>query len=185
VRFFACDFWDGTDAQCDLFQDVAGISFPVLLDADGLGAPDMYNCSYHYVIIVDGNGIVQYRGSTNLAVIEAVLEAAVDNLVGVAVGDVPGAASLLGANYPNPFNPSTRIPFEVPAARDGQPVRLEVLDQRGRQVRTLVAGSLPAGRHEAVFDGRDRAGNAVPSGGYLARLRLGDAVESRIMSLVK
>jgi hypothetical protein len=184
VRFFACDFWGGNDAQCDLYQDVAQITFPVLLQADGLGAPDMYNCSYHYVFVIDGQGIVQYRGSSNIPVIEAVLEAAVDNLTGVPVEDVPGAAPLLGANYPNPFNPSTRIPYQVPGDQSGS-VRLEVLDLRGRVVRTLVDRAVAPGEHVASFDGRDAAGNVLPSGSYLARLRVDGREWSRVMTLVK
>ena len=186
VRFLAGDFWSGSDAQCDLFQSVAGISFPVLLNADPLGAPDQYNCSYHFVIIVDGDGLVQYRGSVNLPVIEVVLQMAVDRLgSSVGVGDTPAAASLLGANYPNPFNPATTIPYTVPAGRDGDAVRLDILDARGRVVRTLVDGARPAGDHAAMFDGLDAAGRRLPSGAYLARLRVGGAEQMRAMSLVK
>jgi len=185
VRFLACDFWNGTDAQCDLFQSVSGTTFPVLLNASGLGAPNMYNCSYHYVFVIDGDGIVAYRGTTNPAILEIVLQDAVDRLVGVAVDDVPGAAPLLGANYPNPFNPRTTIPFEVPPARDGATVRLDVLDLHGRVVRTLVSGSLPAGAHAAEFNGLNEAGRALPSGSYLARLRVDTQETSRVMTLVK
>ena len=182
----SCDFWNGTDAQCDLFQVVSGTTFPVLLNALPLGAPDMFNCSYQYVIIVDGDGVVQYRGATDFSVIEAVLTTAVERLnAEVAVGDTPGAAPLLGANYPNPFNPSTRIPFEVPLASNGASVQLEILDLHGRVVRTLISGSRPEGHHVAEFDGLDTAGNTLPSGSYLARLRIGDVVETRTMTLVK
>ena len=186
MRFFSCDFWNGSDAQCDLYQDVAGTTFPVLLNALPLGAPDMFNCGYHYVIVVDGDGVVQYRGATNHAVIEIVLETAVERLnAEVAVEDTPGAAPLLGVNYPNPFNPITSIPFEVPPASAGASIQLDVLDLHGRVVRTLVNGSRPEGRHVAVFDGLDAAGNTLPSGSYLARLRVGEVVETRTMTLVK
>lgn len=185
VRFLACDFWNGSDAQCDLYQDVAEISFPVLLNASGLGAHGMYNCSYHYVFVIDGNGIVAYRGTTNPAILEIVLQDAVDRLHGVPVEDVPDAATALGANYPNPFNPVTTIPFEIAPAQDGATVRLEVLDLRGRVVRTLVTGSHEAGPHQAVFDGLDTTGRSLPSGSYLARLRVGATETSRMMTLVK
>ena len=169
-----------------MYQNASGTTFPVLLNASPLGDPDMFNCGYHYVIVVDGDGVVQYRGTVNLPVIEVVLETAVDRLgSAVAVDDTPGAARLLGANYPNPFNPSTRIPYEVPPTSAGAGVQLEILDLHGRVVRTLVSGLRPEGSHVAVFNGLDTAGNTLPSGSYLARLRVGKVVETRTMTLVK
>ncbi len=83
--------------------------------------------------------------------------------------DLPAAVSsrLLSA-APNPFNPMTMIHFEV--ARAGR-CELVVHDLRGRVVRTLVAGDLSVGRHEARWDGHDTAGRRVPSGTYMVRLR--------------
>jgi len=88
----------------------------------------------------------------------------------VAGPDVPAATRLVAAT-PNPFNPQTAVAFELAA-----PVacRLDVHDLQGRLVRTLVAGELPAGRHEARWDGRDRAGRPVASGVYVARLAAGE-----------
>ncbi len=159
----------------------------MLLDAHPLGAPDQYNCSYHYCFVIDHEGIVQYRGSVNLPVLEVVLAEAVSRLpVGVGVDDqVPGAAARLQPAYPNPFNPQTTIAFEVAEAGAGQPLRLEVLDLRGRVIRTLVSGAREAGRHEVVFDGRDQRGQRLASGVYLARLRVADSEQSQILTLVK
>jgi hypothetical protein len=81
-------------------------------------------------------------------------------------GQLPGVA-VLSQNAPNPFNPRTTIRFTLPA--DGG-ARLAIYDLAGRLVRTLVAGSLAAGEHEAVWDGCDDAGRAQASGSYLARL---------------
>lgn len=98
------------------------------------------------------------------------------------VGDVLPAVTALREIAPNPFNPSTRIAFDLATAG---PVRVEVFDVRGRSVRRLVAGSLPAGRHDVVWDGRDDAGNVVASGAYVARLVAEGTVVSRKMQLVK
>jgi len=186
TRFLACDFWQGSDANCDLFQSLAGIGFPVLLNAHVLGAPSMYNCSYHYCFVIDGEGVVQYRGSVNIPALTIVLQQAIDRLpTGTPVEDVPASATLLGANFPNPFNPSTSIPYEVPADRDGGLVRLDVLDLRGRVVRTLVSGAGAVGRHVAAFDGLDARGNRLPSGSYLSRLRVGDLEATRVMTMIK
>lgn len=77
------------------------------------------------------------------------------------------AALTLAGNYPNPFNPMTTIAFTLPA---DQRITLAVFDLRGRCVATLIDGELPAGRHEAVWRGRDDRGREVGSGTYVYRL---------------
>lgn len=96
--------------------------------------------------------------------------------------DVVPAATTVREVTPNPFNPSTRVAFELAV---GGRVALEVFDLRGRLVRRLVEADLAAGRHEAVWDGRDESGVAAPSGTYFARLRAGEVVASRKMQLLK
>lgn len=92
-------------------------------------------------------------------------------------------ASRLVAAAPNPFNPQTTIGYEVARAGDGA---LTVHDVRGRLVRTLVAGDLATGRHEARWDGLDDTGQRVPSGIYVARLRAaGGEVDLLKLTLVK
>ncbi len=75
---------------------------------------------------------------------------------------------LLRPCRPNPFNPTTTLTLALPRAGH---VRLAVHDLRGRLVRVLLDGPLPAGEHELTWDGRDEAGRAVPSGTYVACLR--------------
>ncbi len=72
---------------------------------------------------------------------------------------------------PNPFNPTTRIRFDLPAAAD---VRLEIYDVSGRRVRTLFdARAQKAGAFEAVWNGRDNAGRPAVSGVYFVRMKSG------------
>jgi hypothetical protein len=92
------------------------------------------------------------------------------------------SAHRLSANVPNPFNPSTMIYYEIPSA--GQ-VQLEILDLRGRLVRTLVSGRVEAGRHATAWHGVGDDGRRVASGVYLYRLRSGSFVETRSMVLLK
>jgi len=89
---------------------------------------------------------------------------------------------LLHGNYPNPFNPRTRIAFELPVA---QTVRLTVYDIRGRAGRALGGGRLPAGRHEIAWQGRDDQGRMAPSGLYLYRLEAAAVTQSGRMMLAK
>jgi hypothetical protein len=83
------------------------------------------------------------------------------------IGVPPAAEVALGRSYPNPFNPAVVIPFELPAPAAA---RLVVHDASGRRVRTLVDRYLPAGPHEAVWDGRGDNGRPAGSGTYFYTL---------------
>ena len=85
-------------------------------------------------------------------------------------------------NFPNPFNPSTTILFELP---HGGHVVLAVYALDGTLVRTLASGSLPAGRHTVVWDGRDESGSASASGTYFFRMSTGADQVVRKMQLIK
>ena len=85
------------------------------------------------------------------------------------VSGIPAATRLLHA-CPNPFNPATRIPFEL--AADGH-VELSIYDVSGRLIRTLCGKRFEAGTHSAAWDGRDKAGRQVSSGVYFCRLKTG------------
>jgi hypothetical protein len=88
----------------------------------------------------------------------------------------------LAQNLPNPFNPATTISFTLDAAAD---VELSVFDLSGRRVAVLRRGRLEAGRHEAVWLGRDDRGRPQPSGTYLYSLRSDGRIEARTMSLIR
>lgn len=87
------------------------------------------------------------------------------------------------AVHPNPFNPQATIAFELERE---QPVRIDLLNERGSLVRVLHDGVLPAGRRELLLPGRDGAGGKLASGVYLVRLRLADGhTEVRKATLLK
>ena len=83
----------------------------------------------------------------------------------------------LRENFPNPFNPSTEILFDLPEVAM---VSLTVHDVLGREVARLVEKELPAGWHRARFD----AGN-LSSGVYLYRIQAGDFQDTGRMILLK
>ena len=91
------------------------------------------------------------------------------------------AGFALGPNYPNPFNPSTIIPYQLSVAGH---VRLEVFNLLGQRLTTLVDVQRPAGAHTAQWDGTDAAGRAVGAGVYIYRLSSEGASVSRRMVLV-
>jgi choice-of-anchor B domain-containing protein len=89
---------------------------------------------------------------------------------------------VLGQNYPNPFNPQTTIPYQLKEAAN---VSLAVYNALGQHVRTLEAGLRPVGAYTLVWDGRNEAGQAMPSGVYLYRLKAGSTLLTRTMTLMK
>ena len=98
-------------------------------------------------------------------------------------GDMPGpAVTRLAGVHPNPFNPRTTVAFELAQASQ---VRVGVYDLRGALVKTLVAEHLDGGRHEAVWDGTDNAGQRSASGVYMVRLEAGEVRQMKKVVLVK
>lgn len=79
--------------------------------------------------------------------------------------------------YPNPFNPSTQIRWTLDA---GRKTRLSVYDLLGREVAVLADGVMPAGSHQAVFDGANLA-----SGLYIVRLEADGHTRSMAVTLMK
>jgi hypothetical protein len=77
-----------------------------------------------------------------------------------------GPADYRVSIYPNPFNPSTTLSYQIP---QDATVRLEIYDLIGRKVRSLVDGSKSTGYYRVVWNGRDETGRDVASGVYLYR----------------
>jgi len=88
----------------------------------------------------------------------------------------------LGPNVPNPFNPTTTIPFTTPSA--GR-VTIAIYDVSGARVRLIVDREYQPGEHVAVWDGRNDAGSGVGSGVYLLRLTHGSQVRTSKLVLMK
>ena len=156
------------------------------MNAGTAGIPALYSCSYQYYFVIGGDGIVRWRGAWNQATVAAQVQAALDDLATTGVGDLPGRGFALGANFPNPFNPSTTIPYDLRGDGGEAEVRLEILDLRGRVIRTLVSERQARGRSfTAVWDGRDTGGQPLASGLYLSRLSVDGEGQERMLTLVK
>jgi uncharacterized protein (DUF362 family) len=82
----------------------------------------------------------------------------------------PPAGFQLCSNFPNPFNPSTRIVFYVPAAEH---VSLKVYTITGQEIETLVEGVVPSGEHDLNWDA-----SGLASGVYICRMRAGAYVHA-------
>ena len=97
------------------------------------------------------------------------------------VAGVPKAFAL-HANYPNPFNPSTTIGFDLPVAAV---VTLTVYDILGREVVRLENRQMGAGYHQATWNGRANDGREVPTGIYFARITAAEYRQTIKMLLLK
>ncbi|MBI2418763.1 MAG: T9SS type A sorting domain-containing protein [Ignavibacteriales bacterium] len=84
---------------------------------------------------------------------------------------------LLGRNYPNPFNPSTKITYQIPEAAS---VKLTVYNMLGKEITTLVNGQQSAGNHVVDFNAA-----GLPSGVYFYTINSGSFFEAREMMLIK
>jgi hypothetical protein len=89
---------------------------------------------------------------------------------------VPTAVSLSKA-YPNPFNPSTAISYDVPSDMN---VSLAVYDIRGRMVAELANGMREQGRYDVIWNAENQS-----SGVYFMKLVAGNTMKTQKMMLVK
>ncbi|MDE0085347.1 MAG: T9SS type A sorting domain-containing protein, partial [Candidatus Poribacteria bacterium] len=122
--------------------------------------------------IADDGSLVFKRGIANLELLLAEM--------------LPDKTELL-ANYPNPFNPETWIPYHLAKGTD---VQITIYDIKGSVVRQLDLGQKPAGNYTvrsraAHWDGRNNDGEKVASGIYFYQLRAGDYEHTRRMLIVK
>jgi hypothetical protein len=85
-------------------------------------------------------------------------------------------------NTPNPFAASTSIHFAVPSATRGS---LKIVDVAGRVVRTLIDGTIPAGRGQITWDATNQAGRRVPAGVYWARLETAEGSAARKLLAIR
>jgi len=105
-----------------------------------------------------------------------------DVVTSVSEDDILPARFALSRNYPNPFNPETRIEFELATQSN---VRLEVYNLLGQKIRTLVNGTRSAGSHKVVWDAKDKTGKEVGTGVYVYQMTAGEYTSSQKMLLVR
>jgi len=85
-------------------------------------------------------------------------------------------------NFPNPFNPSTTIQFSLKFESE---VRLDIFNQKGQKVTTLMNSTRDMGLHQVVWNGMNPAGKPVVSGIYLAKIYVDSSDGGRYTSVKK
>ena len=88
----------------------------------------------------------------------------------------------LHENYPNPFNPTTTLRFDLPELSD---MTLTIYNMLGQKVKTFSMQSIPAGYHSVTWDATNDLGVQVGAGVYLYQLQTKDFVKTRKMVLLK
>lgn len=89
---------------------------------------------------------------------------------------------ILFQNFPNPFNPETKISFGLPEETH---VKLVIFDLIGREVKILLDQNLVAGFHSTVWDGRDNSAHPMPSGIYICKLITNNFQDWKKLTLIR
>jgi len=97
---------------------------------------------------------------------------------------IPDRIDLL-PNFPNPFNPTTTIYYNVPESADGQRVRLELYNTLGQRVRVLINKPKASGEYWTLWNGTDEHGVPAASGVYILNLKVRNVSISRKVTLTK
>ncbi len=108
----------------------------------------------------------------------------VNPVIGIEPDSVPLTGWQLGPAVPNPTPGPTRIFLSTPIVLSAGQGEVGIYDARGRLVQQLTHG-LAGGAHDLLWDGRDTAGEAVPSGVYFFRLVAPDETLSRRVVLIR
>ncbi len=171
------------------FSEIASYqNYPQLAGQGNSNQPHQYqftdlqvenNKTYYYRLVdVDVNGWKTYHNVVS----------ATPNVNGVDMEKEDRIATKfdLFQNYPNPFNPSTTISFSVPSSqRDVVPVQLIIYNNLGQAVRHLFEGELDGGFYKVRWDGKDDAGQTLPSGIYYVQFRTPVLQKTQRMLLMK
>jgi hypothetical protein len=85
-------------------------------------------------------------------------------------------------NFPNPFNPTTTIEYNIPQKGD---VNISIYSINGQKVKEFVYQSQQAGTHKLIWDGKNESGNTVASGFYIYSAKFGKEVIAKKMIFIK
>ena len=95
---------------------------------------------------------------------------------------IPGLVTKLRANFPNPFNPTTTVRYDM--AKSGA-VSIKIFNIKGQLVKTLYSGVKAGGTHSITWDGKDNGKRDVSSGVYFLRMDTNGYASTRKMLLMK
>jgi hypothetical protein len=111
------------------------------------------------------SGTVEYIPTDTLVCFDVIIS---EDLAGTDELPLPSTYSLM--NYPNPFNPTTNICFNLPKAGK---VELSIYNIKGQKVKSLIKEELEAGSHICEWNGKDASNKQTASGVYFYQLKVG------------
>ena len=91
-------------------------------------------------------------------------------------------AFVLHDNYPNPFNPSTQIRFDLPTSDN---INLTIYNMLGQKIKVFSVNNITAGYHQITWDATNDLGDPVSAGVYLYQLQTSEFVKTKKMILLK
>ncbi len=183
-QFLPPEYSDYRSSQTLTFGSISGQDIPfhladftVRMDVDSSYIYDVVNALTPGILL-----FVDCVGYGLLPSTECVSQLAIDNVTEVSQSnDIPAVFSLHPA-YPNPFNASTTIGFDIAIGGD---VRLSIYDITGRMVREFDMGNLSPGKSSIIWDGTDANNIPVTSGTYFYRIECGDKAATARVTLLK
>ena len=161
----------GTEAGFDALEPVATLTGTEFTDGEAVRG--VHN--YYRVVSVD------FSGNQSLASDEAVVDLTVSGVGEDGLTNMPDQFAL-EQNFPNPFNPTTMIKYQLP--EDAQ-VSISIYSLLGDEVKSLVNRKQNAGYYTLHWDATNNSGSRVPTGVYIYRIQAGSFSESRKMILMK
>ncbi|MEC7980982.1 MAG: T9SS type A sorting domain-containing protein [Candidatus Neomarinimicrobiota bacterium] len=123
----------------------------------------------------DGTDSLKINGEDRVLYVNRYEYLQVDN------NGIPNAFALHG-NYPNPFNPTTQIRFDLPYRGN---VNIHIYNMLGQKVKVFSMPNTPPGRHAITWNGTNQKGQALSAGVYLYQMISEDFVKTRKMILLK
>ncbi len=169
----------------------AGLSL-ISGDAPGTALRAINPVTGKYAVLCDGISPAGIHLNINTSLTNIACSGKVNGLsftqnvqVGVGSDDplIPPMQTSLLPNYPNPFNPSTTIAYQI--KEDQGRISLCIYNVKGQLVKTLIDGVQSAGTHQVVWNGTDVNGAPVSSGIYYYTLKSGEHTQTRKMMMVK
>lgn len=133
--------------------------------------------TYWYKLVdVDINGVMKEHGPVS---------ATPHAKGGIPKGDVLQNFTLF-QNFPNPFNPSTTITYDVSELKEKTiNINISVYDILGKKIRTLFMGLVTAGRHSVKWNAKDQHGHIVPAGLYIYQISSERFIKAKKMMYIK
>jgi len=184
----------------DIKSKVPGVNIYSRVKEDGIARVLMFGINGEKILDVNANNIADildinfqsadmFNGVSQVELIDVILagkggeEVSVSPSATFEVSFNTPTKKSLSKNYPNPFNPSTTINYELSTAGL---VTLVIYDLKGSKVKTLVQEHQDINYHNVVWNGLNNSGQSVASGRYLLKISAPDGfTESIIMTLLK